>query len=74
MIAVDHEGDKPRALLQQRFSFRSSLLNLRHPLVVTRIMDGRGVVPTLSSDDVKTAAQVLHSILPAFNLDRLPRS
>lgn len=40
--------------------------NLRHLLVIPRVMDGRGVVPTLSSSDVETAAQVLQSISPSL--------
>lgn len=48
-----------RAFLQQHF--RSPLLNLLYTLAIARTMDGRGVVPTLSPNDVETAAQVRHS-------------
>lgn len=55
-VIVDRDSNRPRALLKQHF--RSPLANLYHLLFVARVMDGRGVLPTLSPDDVETAAQV----------------
>jgi hypothetical protein len=59
----DRNGGTGRALLKTTTP-RAPLVNVRHLLVIARVMDGRGVVPTLSSSDVETAAQVLH-LLPS---------
>jgi hypothetical protein len=58
---VDRDSDcgELRAFLQQRS--RSSSLELPPSLPSPVSMDGRGVVPTLSSGDVETAAQVFRS-------------
>jgi len=75
-VIVDRDswyGGKPRhALLQQRF--RSLLINPRHLLTLTtaRVMDGRGVVPTLSPNDVETAAQVLCHLCRLLVTDKIP--
>lgn len=54
---------QPLALLET--TPQVPLVNLLRLLVIACVMDGRGVVPTLSSSDVETAAQVLHSVPPS---------